>query len=262
MISFSKYQGAGNDFILIDDRQGAFPIDDKLIQRFCHRQYGIGADGLILLQTSQVADLRMRIFNADGTEAEMCGNGIRCLFHFAHELGLVSDSARIETLAAVLSCALHDGQIGVEHPLPKIAAAGVALDLVREKLAFDVIDSGVPHAICFVPDIRVAPVEELGREVREHPHFAPRGVNVTFVQPLLAEQTLYVRTYERGVEKETLACGTAAVAAAYALLQKVSLAAPLKIVTQSREIFTAQLTEKSVYLKGPSALIFKGKIEI
>ena len=256
-ISFSKYHGAGNDFILIDDRKEHFPlINTAHIQRLCHRHYGIGADGLILLQLSQVADARMRIFNADGSEAEMCGNGIRCLFHFAQTLGVIQKEAQIETAASILTCRADHDQIAVLHPTPRL----ILHDLMIEGRSLDLVDSGVPHAVIFTDDIHSEQVYDIGKRVRFHAQFSPGGTNVTFVQPLMQENLLLIRTYERGVENETQACGTAAVAAAFLALQKLPLSSPLRVVTASKTIFETTLNKKGVELKGPAVLSFTGNL--
>ncbi len=256
-IPFSKYHGAGNDFILIDDRKNHFPLDNiALIQRLCHRHHAIGADGLILLQASQRADLRMRIFNADGSEAAMCGNGIRCLFRFAQSLNVIQNEALIETAASILSCHAYQDQVAVLHPTPRFIERAISL----EGRSLDLVDSGVPHALIFTQNIDEEPVFSLGKVVRFHPHFSPEGANVTFVQPVLHENLLLVRTYERGVENETQACGTAAVAAAFAAPEKFPLFGRIRVVTRSNTIFETERTEKGMVLKGPAVLSFTGNL--
>ncbi|MBI2743941.1 MAG: diaminopimelate epimerase [Chlamydiales bacterium] len=259
MISFSKYHGAGNDFIVVDDREQRFPLLEKeLISRLCNRHTGIGADGLILLQPSQKAQIRMRIFNADGGEAEMCGNGIRCLFHFARSINACEKRAEIETMASTLLCTQEEGElISVLHPIPQL----ISRDLLVQERLFDLVDSGVPHALHLVKDIHEVEVDGVGRRVRHDPQFFPGGTNVTFVQPHLEKGLLLVRTYERGVEGETQACGTAAVAAAFIASKKLSAPRKLKVQTLSKVIFETELKEKGVELKGPAELIFEGKFE-
>lgn len=256
-LSFSKYHGAGNDFIVIDDRMGLFPIGKKqLIQELCDRHFGVGADGVLLLQNSSKADIRMRIFNADGSEAAMCGNGIRCLFHFAESIGACSKSAKVETEASIIPCSLEGEAVVVLHPEPKLLGRGIELSIGR----VDLIDSGVPHALHFVKDISRVDVEGVGRAIRWDNQFAPHGANATFVQPSLDEGVIYIRTFERGVEGETKACGTAAIAAAYMTLKKGPLPGKINVSTMSNVIFETRLIEKGVELKGPATLIFTGNL--
>ena len=248
LLSFSKYQGAGNDFILIDDRDAFFPCAASQIQNLCHRQYGIGADGLILLQSSSVADARMRIFNADGSEAEMCGNGIRCLFHFAHQLGCATAKAEIETAAALYSCYFSGDKVAVLLPMPTYVPE------------LELVNSGVRHVVSFVDNDHPLDVEKRGKEIRFDVRFSPQGANVTFAQ--LIRNELRVRTYERGVEKETLACGTGAVAAAFMAMKKFSIASPVNILTSSNERLEVFQKENGMELVGPAREVFKGKIQI
>lgn len=248
LLSFSKYQGAGNDFILVDDRNSLFSCDPELIRDLCHRHYGIGADGLILLQNSSASDLRMRIFNADGSEAAMCGNGIRCLFDFAHALGYVKEKALIETGAGSFPCYFIGERISVLLPKPSYCSET------------GVVNSGVPHKVVFVPDLHSFDVEKEGREIRSDVRFLPHGVNATFAQ--LFDSDVKIRTYERGVERETLACGTGAVAAAFMAMKKFSRANPVQIITSSNERLEVFQVNDGMELIGPAREVFKGKIQI
>jgi diaminopimelate epimerase len=254
-LAFSKYQGAGNHFILFDDRENLFPIQKEgVIARLCHRQYGIGADGLILLQISKRADARMRIFNADGSEAEMCGNGLRCLFRFMQDLNICKQSAQIETTHSIFTCTAHGEKVGILHPLPTFLQVNVQVGSHH----LNVIDSGVPHAVAFVSDIEEVDVLTEGKKIRFHPLFGRAGVNATFVQSI--DNALAIRTYERGVEEETLACGTAAIAAAFAAQYLLSQNGTVKVQTRSKEVFTIEIKENGMELKGPAMLVFCGGI--
>jgi len=224
-IEFFKMSGAGNDFVVIDNREGIIapgniggvkgkilPLSE-FIRRVCTRRWSIGADGLMLLEESDKADFRMRFFNSDGGEAEMCGNGARCIARFAYLKGAAPKRMSFETIAGLVSAEiLEDGvKIGVD------AVDSVELEL---KLALEdgtsivghYIRAGVPHTVLYEDDVSEAKVVELGRRIRYHKHF-PQGTNVNFVQ-ILNEGEVKIRTYERGVEDETLACGTGAVASA------------------------------------------------
>jgi diaminopimelate epimerase len=264
MILFAKYQGAGNDFVIIDDRASCFPIENNaLIARLCHRQKGIGADGLILLQDSHQADFRMRIFNADGREAAMCGNGLRCLIHFIHALGNIQTSYLIETGHALYSAIFRDEQISIDMGIPQVKHWGVELLLKSGTRTAYVVHTGVPHAVIFVPDLKQVDLLNEGKEIRNHSLFIPEGVNVNFACAI-AENEIQMRTYERGVEGETLACGTGAVAVAYVANQLFrSNDAPkmrMNIITASQdrlEIHKEEETE-AIRMIGPAGFVFGG----
>ena len=201
--TFAKYEGAGNDFILIDDRIPSFPVHDThLIQQLCHRKFGIGADGLILLQNSEKAAFRMRIFNADGHEAESCGNGLRCLGRFLLDQNILFSTIAIETAARTVHLFLSEDQIGVEMGKAK----DLRLHISTENGTIHFIDTGVPHVVQFVQNVDQLPIQALGAYFRHHKEFSPKGTNVNFVEKQ-SSNVFKVRTFERGVEGETLACG-------------------------------------------------------
>ncbi len=262
-LSFSKYQGAGNDFILVDDRSASFPLTNAfLIQQLCHRRLGIGADGLILLQNSERASFRMRVFNSDGKEAAMCGNGIRCLVQYLRNLGFRDEMFWIETMHSTLPCWVHGEKVRVQLGKPDILHWGIPL---AEGEAF-VVNTGVPHAVLFVEDLDQYPVVEIGRKIRFHPLFAPHGVNVNFTR-MLPDGTLRMRTYERGVEEETLACGTGAAAVALVAEQKKLLASPIRVVSSARETLEISIAEsksggKEIEMTAAAVHVFSGHVEI
>lgn len=202
-LSLSKYQGAGNDFILIDDRRLQFPSENKqLIAHLCNRRFGIGADGLMLLQDP----FRMRIFNSDGSEASCCGNGIRCFARFAFDLGL--NPSHVQTEDRTVPVQLRGDEISVAIGAPTEMRCNLPTD--RGVVHFAHI--GVPHAVQFVSSVDAIEIGSLGPYFRRHPHFGPNGANVNFasIQP---DGELHMRTFERGIEAETFACGTGACAA-------------------------------------------------
>ena len=226
---FSKYQGAGNDFVLMDLSYFTPPSDlSELARRLCHRRLGIGADGLLVLLPSSIADYRMRVFNADGSEPAMCGNGIRCLFDFIQKHKKGASELSIETLFGVLKCRRVGEEIAVNLGSPSVTHWPIELS---QGAAF-VLDTGVPHAVLFVDALDSVSVAEEGRKVRLHPHFAPHGVNVNFVS-VNPQGKVTVRTYERGVEGETLACGTGAAAAAFVAMKQRNLTPPICVLTRS-----------------------------
>lgn len=264
-IIFSKYQGSGNDFIIIDDRSGSFPLQNQELIRFlCTRNWGIGADGLILLQSSSVADFRMRIFNSDGMEADLCGNGLRCLALYLRHLGFKDDRFQIETQKAVLCSTIDGATIRIELPPPKVLHWGI---IIGEEVSHEVfvVHTGVPHAVVFVEELEDYPVEVIGRWIRSHPRFAPDGVNVNFVKAA-SDGSLRIRTYERGVEGETLSCGTGAAAAALVSFQKKDLPSPLRVMTKSGECLEFSIDEslngKRIEMQGKAAFVFEGRIDV
>lgn len=199
-LSFVKYHGAGNDFILIDNR--ALFFDPSHVFALCHRKTGIGADGVILLEPAEGADYRMRIFNCDGSEAGSCGNGLRCLMQFIAHLGLPRQTYRIATGQRIVEVGFVGEKISV---FSKIKCDVKRLYIAEREVYFT--DTGVPHAVVFVPDVQKIDVAREGAALRHHSYFQPEGTNVNFAT-VLADGSVAVRTFERGVEGETLACGT------------------------------------------------------
>lgn len=263
-VNFSKYEGAGNDFVVIDNRDGMFMPDVKLVAALCDRRFGIGADGLMLFENDARADFRMRYFNSDGGEATMCGNGGRCISLFAFHADVSSDRMRFVAVdgmheAEVLSCDGDSGEVALrmtDAAMPCEAACGGLF-----------VDTGSPHLIVAVDNVDRVDVDTEGRRLRNMPEFAAKGgVNVDFVERAGAGE-LKVRTYERGVEQETLACGTGAVAAAMA--SAVALAGGLhdgksrcKVIMRGGVLyvdFTAAGGHLSdVVLTGPARRVFSG----
>ncbi|MGC1478955.1 MAG: diaminopimelate epimerase, partial [Chthoniobacterales bacterium] len=215
-LAFTKMNGAGNDFILLDNRSKALSLSTSQIARLCDRHRGIGADGLLLVEppAAGAADFRMRYYNADGGEAEMCGNGARCFSRYgARLLGETASSAlSFETPAGVISASLLGEEVELAMSAPHSLAPSNDLTIEGTLVSTHSINTGVPHAVVFVDDLELADVRTLGARIRHHEHFAPAGTNVNFVAK--TEEGIAIRTYERGVEDETLACGTGVVAAA------------------------------------------------
>ena len=253
-IKFTKMHGAGNDFILIDDREGVFPDDWRRLAAMAARATGIGCEGIILVQKSDTCDFKMRFFNPDGTEAELCGNGARCVAAFAREIGAVDSNAmRFETLAGTVDAEiLSDTLVKIWMPAPK--------DL-RENF----VNSGVPHKIVVVENLAKVDVEGEGRRIRLSAEFAPAGTNVDFVT-YRAPDRVSIRTYERGVEAETGACGTGSVAAALVGVAQYSLAFPVKVKTMRgyELMIDGKRTAtgfSEVTLTGPVKKVFEGVID-
>ena len=268
--SFIKMVGTGNDFVLLDHRTKKIPSASYslLSRRLTHRQNGIGADGVLFLEKSTPkvpADFKMRIFNPDGSEAEMCGNGIRCIAYYAYQEGIVSTRMKIETLAGVLSAEVKKNRVRVELSLPKEWKPGLRFQKDGVLLEGVFVNTGTPHAVFFVHSLENLEVAKLGAFVRYHPDFAPRGTNVNFVESKNSHQ-IQVRTYERGVEAETLACGTGATASALVAAKERKISTPINVLTQSGETLTVDFQQESgeihkVWLEGAVKIVFKGEIE-
>lgn len=255
-IRFQKMHGAGNDFVLVDDLEGSFPVEDhRRIATFATRPDGIGCEGIILVQRSDKADFRMRFFNPDGTEAELCGNGARCVAAFAREIGAISsDSMRFETAAGFVDAEiLEPGLVRISMPAPKIAGE-------------DFVIAGVPHKIVCVENLAKTDVESEGRRIRNSRDFEPDGTNVDFVTYHLPNRVA-IRTYERGVEAETGACGTGSVAAAVLGVSDYGLEFPVRVTTALGYdlIVDGALAQdgsfESVTLTGPVKKIFSGEMD-
>ncbi len=256
-LSFSKYEGAGNDFIVIDDRASFFPVRDAdLIRRLCDRRFGVGADGVLLLQQDPEADARMRIFNSDGSEAEGCGNGTRCFVRFLEDLGMCRACYRIAVGGRILSAELQGGQVRVEMG----AVSGWDCHSIDgQDIHF--VDSGVPHAVWFVPDVKEIALHEVGPILRRNPLFGPRGANVNVAT--VHGECVHVRTFERGVEGETLACGTGATAVAAIGARLYGWDSPVRIRYAGGDLdihFDGSLNR--IWMAGPARKVFEGRISL
>lgn len=263
---FSKYVGSGNDFILIDNRDLSFPSSDHLfISKLCHRQFGIGADGLMLLENSKLADFKMRIFNADGFEAEMCGNGIRCFFKFLHECKELNPSYLIETKEAKIQVTEDGELISVAMQDPFDMRWNLNVEIDSKKINLHYLNTGVPHVVVFVDSIQDSYLSELAPALRFHEAFSPKGTNVNFAV-ITGENTLTIRTYERGVEAETLGCGTGATASAIAAAYTEGLQLPITVKTKSNEELKIhsvidESTIKDVTMTGPALFVYRGELK-
>ena len=238
-LEFAKMSGAGNDFIVVDDRKG-FVAEDacELAKQLCRRRVSVGADGLIMVMASTTHDFRMRYFNADGSEAEMCGNGGRCVARFAHERGIAGETMRFQTQSGTHSAEILDeDHVKLMMTEPRAMLLRDPLYIGGETYEVHRINTGVPHAVIEVEDIDNYPVLEIGRAVRGHNRYAPEGTNVDFVA-VENEHSVRLRTYERGVEDETLACGTGAVATAVTLASLGKVRPPVTVATRGGEPLT------------------------
>lgn len=259
-LRFSKMSGCGNDFILVDNRDGSADalMEDvsAFVRKVCTRRHSVGADGLILIEKSASADFSWRFHNADGSLAEMCGNGGRCAARFAHMRGIASDRMTFETLAGVLKAEVHaDGRVKLQMTPPTELKLDYVIRLEGRELFLSSVDTGVPHAIIITDHIGRAPVATLGRSVRYHKSF-PKGTNVDFVE-VVDREHVKIRTYERGVEGETYACGTGAVAAAVVLKAKGATGDAVDMLTRGGETLRVYATDE-VYLEGDARVVYEG----
>src|SRR5262245_34202270 len=208
MLNFTKMNGAGNDFVMVDNRDLKHSLSRDIIAHLCDRHRGIGADGLIAIEPPQSgADFRMRYYNADGGEAEMCGNGARCFARFASRVTGKNGALSFETMAGVITAKLLGDEVQLEMSQPKDLALNSKLTALGKDHTVHFINTGVPHAVIVSDDVGKVDVRPLGAAIRYHDHFSPKGTNANFIE-VQGPRLLSIRTYERGVEDETLACGT------------------------------------------------------
>jgi len=266
-IPFVKMHGAGNDFIMIDRRalNGVILGSDR-IAALCARRTGVGADGLIIIGpgASTESSFMMHYYNSDGFEAEMCGNGARCSVSFAHHLGLVQDKCRFDTQAGLLDGTRH-GTEDIEVRLTPWRDPDLEFDVGETPwLAHHFCDTGVPHLVIPVDDIETVPVLEWGSRLRHHPKFSPAGTNVNWVAREERTGCFLMRTYERGVEAETLACGTGASAVAVVLCRLGLADSPVTLQTRGGDllIVSIDMENNELRLRGPAMTSFHGEVWI
>jgi len=273
-IPFAKMNGAGNDFILIDNREETVRLAEDAVRFLCGRRRGIGADGLILLDPGEDVDFRMRYYNADGREAEMCGNGARCVAMFAGRLGLgkvANGETRLRFVAApgAMEATVRGDRVAVRMTDASGYEEKVSIAVANRDEIVHLVNSGVPHAVVIETDVNKLSNEsivERGRAIRNHSRFSPAGANANFMSAR-PDGTIDIRTYERGVEAETLACGTGAVAAALVAHRLGFAEAPVTLHTRGGESLEVSFTETKggatdVILEGPAAVNFEGSIEL
>lgn len=257
-IPFWKMNGAGNDFVLLDDRALALPLEPSALARIARK---IGCEGLLLLQPSDVADLKMRFFNPDGNEAEMCGNGARCFARLAFGLKAAPRKMRIETAAGIVAAEVSGEEVQLTMTPPQDLRLHIQLASLPE-LHF--LNTGVPHAVLRVDSADQATVLTVGQAIREHAAFSPAGTNVDFVE-VLSDRSLRLRTYERGVEDETGACGTGAVATALIAARLGWVELPVNVRCNGGELQVNAVLEEGAFedvtLSGPAEYEFEGEVD-
>ncbi|MBC8431802.1 MAG: diaminopimelate epimerase [Desulfobacterales bacterium] len=265
-IDFFKMSGSGNDFIIIDNRNRVVDEADlsDFVTKVCRRKLSVGADGLILIEESDAVDFKWQFFNSDGSCAEMCGNGARCAARFAYLNQIAGPSMSFETAAGIVSAQVSDSLVKVQMPDPAELRMDYTLELKDGSVLISSVNTGVPHVVIGVDEIDGVDVVKLGREARLHSTFAPAGTNVNFVS-FQKDGYIAIRTYERGVEDETLACGTGAIAAAIVTANKTRMKSPIKVLTRGGEHLTIYFQDKDgtyndVYLEGDARIIYKGRL--
>jgi diaminopimelate epimerase len=266
-IPFYKMSGAGNDFIIIDNRNQVVAdagLSDFIVS-VCRRKMSAGADGLILIEVSDKFDFRWRFFNSDGSKAEMCGNGARCAARFAHVVGIARTNLSFETEAGVVSAQINADRVKVKMPDPSDLKLAYPLKLSNHSLEISSINTGVPHTVVMVEQVADTDVVALGREIRFHQTFEPAGSNANFVQRINGN-AIEIRTYERGVEDETLACGTGAIASAIISASRFKMKSPVDVKTRSGEYLTIHFNTKDgqfddIYMEGNARIIYTGELQ-
>jgi diaminopimelate epimerase len=265
-ISFMKMSGSGNDFILIDHRKPFVPQErmKEIAQKVCQRRISVGADGLIFIERSENADFKWRFFNADGSEAEMCGNGGRCAARFAYLKGITGASLTFETLAGILSARVEGKRVKLEMTRPHHLKLDETLSIEGKEEIISSLNTGVPHAVLFVEELEGVDVRRIGKAIRNHSHYAPKGTNANFAK-IESPSRLAVRTYERGVEDETLACGTGTVASVLIAAFKGKVKSPVSVKTMGGEILTVHFEiegeeVKKVFFEGDVRVIYEGEM--
>ena len=271
-VKFWKMNGSGNDFIIIDNRDRAVSDENMvtLVTDTCKRRESVGADGVIFIVPSETADFKWRFFNADGSEAEMCGNGSRCVARFAYLNNITGSTMVFETIAGEIMAKVSGRNVQVRMPNPTDLNLDIKISLddiktSHQRIGF--INTGVPHVVAEVDDIENYPVVSNGRLIRRHNAFTPMGTNVNFVN-IVNEHKITVRTYERGVEDETLACGTGCIASALVLAARGFVTSPVHAVTHGGEILSVHFSRDrggnflEVWFEGNTTIVYEGILHV
>jgi len=265
-IPFWKMHGAGNDFVLIDDRNLTAPVNDRnWLEPIGKRRTGVGCEGVILIQPSSKADFTMRFFNPDGSEVDMCGNGARCVARLAHDLKVAPANMTFETGAGVIAASMVGNQVRLEMTTPKDWRLNQVIEIDGVKRPYGFVNSGVPHVVMPLENLDREDVARTGAAIRYHKDFAPKGTNANFIH-VTGPNSLRIRTYERGVEAETLACGTGIVASGLIAGRMGWVKAPVKITCAGGDVLEVNYTltddgAREVTLLGPAVYVFSGELE-
>ncbi|RBP44631.1 diaminopimelate epimerase [Roseimicrobium gellanilyticum] len=267
-LKFWKMNGAGNDFVMLDNRTQSVHIDNETIARLCDRHRGVGADGLLLVEpATDGGDFKMRYHNADGGEAEMCGNGARCFARYVNRLHEDKlGGLKFETLAGMISADYLGDQVRINMSAPHSLKLNQTLPVEGIELSVHSVNTGVPHAVVFVEDLEHTNVRGLGAGLRYHTAFAPKGTNANFVK-ITGPNSISIRTYERGVEDETLACGTGMVACALIAHELHGFTSPVSVLVRGGDTLQIGFQKtadgyQNVTLHGPADFVFEGTVEV
>lgn len=253
---FYKMHGSGNEFIIIDDRDNNFPKNNKsLIQHITNRNNGIGSDGLILMQNSLNADVRMLFFNPDGNEVNMCGNGARCISRLANFLNIAERNLLLETNNGIIESCVNDNHVKIKLNINPSSRLNV---IIEDKFIVDVLDSGVPHAISWIDNIEDLDFLKIGYKVRWSKYFSPNGINFNAVN-VINKNKIKIRTFERGVEDETISCGTGAIAASILACERGLCDFPVHVECRNNNILIVDKINGKITLEGLVVIEFKGE---
>jgi diaminopimelate epimerase len=262
-IEFYKMSGSGNDFIIIDNRDLSLDVGDirEFVRKVCTRKISVGADGLFLIEPSEKADFKWQFFNSDGSSAEMCGNGSRCVARYAYLKGIAGKNMSWETIAGIISAEVNGDIVKVKLTDPSsVHSQKISID--GRQFVLDTVNTGVPHAVAFVDNLEGYDVFNWGRKIRRHEIFSPKGTNADFAT-VIDRHKIKLRTYERGVEDETLACGTGMVAGALAAAQRGLVESPVDVLVQSGETLRIYFERQNdswreIYLEGKVKIVYQG----
>ncbi len=258
--------GSGNDFLIIDNRENVIDENDLpvFIKKVCQRKMSVGADGFILIEKSELVDFKWRFFNSDGSLAEMCGNGARCAARFAYLKGIAGRKMSFETIAGLVEAFITEEGAKIKMPDPKDIFLDYLLELKHGPISVNSINTGVPHVVIPVDNLEQVDIVKQSRQIRYHKQFSPAGTNVNYIN-ILTDGTVAIRTYERGVEDETLACGTGSVAGAIIMAHKKEVTSPVRVLTRSGNYLNIHFKSENgnfshVYLEGDARVVYEGKL--
>ena len=271
-LEFQKMSGAGNDFIVADNRDGGIGDGSALARRICDRHWGVGADGLLLLEKSTVASYKMMYYNADGSYGGMCGNGGRCIASYAVAKGVAGSDHKFEALDHIYHAEVAENGVRLAMKDPSALRLGIMLPVAGKRIEGSFVDTGAPHMVVFAKGVtrkglEAVDVLALGRAIRTHRRFRPAGTNVNFIE-IGSDKFVRMRTYERGVETETLACGTGSIAAAIVASKIAGIRTPITVVARSKSRLMVDFEVKeegritNITLTGPTERVFEGEFEI
>ncbi len=262
-VSFWKMSGSGNDFIIIDNRDLSIDKTNirEIIAKICRRSLSVGADGVIFIEPSDKVDFKWDFYNSDGSTAEMCGNGSRCAARFCYLNGITGKNIKFESIAGIIEAEItSDSNVKVKLTKPQDLKLDFEIPLADKVFKASFVNTGVPHVVIEIDDLDNFDVKRYGNQIRFHELFSPKGTNVNFFK-VLPDKTVKIRTYERGVEDETLACGTGSAAVAFILHKKSILQSPVNLITSGGMKLTIHITnDNDIYLEGEARVIYKGTL--